>query len=163
LRAGAAGIVGGDGSEDEADGRHTEAHLDAVRQGAPRESAAEAARVAKSTLQRWLAQGRAADASAKLRGFAEALAQADAEYELRAVARIERAAAEDWRAQAWRLARKWPQRYGQRALLEVASSESAELRLAGLAGLGDISKLSNDDLATLDRLLAKLDGDGRRD
>jgi transposase len=133
--------------------------VEAVRNGAPRETAAEAAGVAKSTLFRWLAQGRAADAPARFRDFAEALERADAEYELHAVARIERAAAEDWRAQAWRLARKFPQRYGQRALLEVASVESTEQRLAGLSGLGDISKLSDDELTALDRLLAKMDDD----
>src|SRR4051812_33024674 len=88
--------------------------VDAVRAGSRREAAAQAAGIAKSTLQGWLARGEAAGAPVRFQNFAAAVRQADAAWEVAAVEGIGRAAANgDWRAQAWLLERRRPERWGR--------------------------------------------------
>jgi transposase len=78
----------------------------------PVEVAARSVGVSRRTLDRWLRQS---DLRARVEQARAAGAQAtDALSEARAVVLILRAAQTDWRASAWWLERRWPERWAQR-------------------------------------------------
>lgn len=87
-----------------------------VRAGAYVETAAAAAGVSKVTLYAWLKRGAAGDGP--FAAFAEAIEEAQALAEMRDLALIGKAAETEWTAAAWRLERKFPDRYGRRTRLE---------------------------------------------
>ena len=94
-----------------------------LQAGATFEQAAQAAHVSDRTLRRWRQTGREiadkVDAGTRLTAreqvyldFLDAVDQAIAQYEVAAVGQIQRAGAEgDWRAVAWLLERRFPDRY----------------------------------------------------
>lgn len=77
--------------------------------GVPNTIAARAVGVSERSVERWM-QGdlRQRVAEARARGQA----QADAASEARLVVLIALAAKENWRAAAWLLSRRWPERWG---------------------------------------------------
>jgi hypothetical protein len=90
----------------------------ALGAGAPLRVAAASAGVSARTLSRWLAQGHVVrrelrvvpDASGE-----DSLPDDDVEIQRTLLSTVYRAAeAGDWRASAWLLAKRWPQRYGSR-------------------------------------------------
>ncbi len=83
---------------------HAKRLLDALRMGATDGLACAYAGISVDTLARW----RAADAE-----FAEALTRARGELAIGLLAKIEAAAAHDWRAAAWKLERRYPEEYGR--------------------------------------------------
>jgi hypothetical protein len=84
--------------------------LDATRIGNYIETAAAYAGVTKVVLLEWLRVGMEEE-SGRLHDFAEAVRRAQAEAEVRDVATITKAAQKDWRAAAWRLSQKFPDRW----------------------------------------------------
>lgn len=114
----------------------------AIRAGNYIETAAALAGVHKSTLYEWMKRGAAeadrleADPKAKplkselpYLDFSDAVYIALAEAENNDVQAITAAAAEDWRAAAWRLERKFPDRWGRKDRLQ------AEVENKGLVGV----------------------------
>lgn len=85
----------------------------AIRAGNYIETAAAYAGVNKSTLYDWLKRGGRAK-SGKYKEFSNAVEKALAEAEVRDVFIIGKAAEENWQAAAWRLERKFPDRWGRR-------------------------------------------------
>ena len=87
-----------------------------VAQGSSREVAARACGVDPATLYRWMQRGEAEPAGI-YRKFCEAIKKADAEAELASLRNIS-AAAENgvWQAAAWKLERRYPNRWGRRRL-----------------------------------------------
>lgn len=85
----------------------------AVRAGADFGVAARAAGVSRSTLARWRARG-AGERAGPYRELHEALVRAEAECEVRQLVLINRAAEHNFRAAAWLLARRYPERWGRR-------------------------------------------------
>lgn len=59
--------------------------------------------------------------------FSDAVEKAQAEGEMMALARISRAGTEHWQADAWRLERKFPKRWGRRLALAADLEEGEEL------------------------------------
>ncbi|MBF6604995.1 MAG: hypothetical protein IVW53_05365 [Chloroflexi bacterium] len=92
-----------------------EALLSALRAGSTREGAAGHAGIDRTTLYRWLA------GDARLRARVE---QAEADFEVRSVAQIAQAAADDWRASAWLLERRRSASYG-RSQMQAAAAAGA--------------------------------------
>lgn len=86
---------------------------DLVRAGNYVETAAACSGISKDTLYRWLKRGARAR-SGIYRDFAEAVEKAQAESEARDVTLIATAARDQWQAAAWRLERKFPERWGRR-------------------------------------------------
>ena len=76
----------------------------AIAAGATYRLACGYAGISEDTLARW--REHRAD-------FADMLVRAEASAALRWLARIEQAGAEDWRALAWKLERRYPQEYGR--------------------------------------------------
>jgi hypothetical protein len=93
--------------------------------------------------------------------FSDAVEKALAESEVRDVAVISIAAAQgDWRASAWRLERKFPDKYGRRQRVTVSGSDDGPVQLAPVPQY-DLSKLTDvADLRALRTLLEKCAVDG---
>ena len=115
------------------DAETTQRIVDLVRAGNYLDTAATAAGLHRTTLHRWLRQGRE-QKRGMYRKFLNTVEKAQAESESRDVALIAKASADDWRAAAWRLERKAPRRYGLR--IQVGVQEELEAALDRLkAGL----------------------------
>ena len=103
--------------------------------------------IARQTLHDWRVQGRAG--REPFAGLVARFQQATAEAESNSVLAVFKAAKRDWRAAAWLLERRWPQRYALRHTVRVEKAPSdmtdAELE-AELERLGymRIQPLSDD-------------------
>jgi transposase len=82
-----------------------------LRIGAYVETAAAAAGISRDTFDNWLKRG--AEGKAPYAAFAEAVDQAVAESEARDLATILAASKTQWQAAAWRLERRFPEKYGR--------------------------------------------------
>ena len=122
----------------------------AIRGGNYVETAAAMAGVSKSTLYDWLKQGARAK-TGKLKEFSDAVNQAQGEAEARDVLTIGGAAKLDWRAAAWRLERKFPDRWGRRDTMKHTGPGGGPIITANV----DMSKLSVEELRTLEQLALK--------
>lgn len=132
--------------------------VQAIQAGGYIETAAAFAGISKTTLYDWLKRGarekerlqknnraRLRKGEAPFVEFSNAIEKALAEAEMRDVVLIGKAAAEQWQAAAWRLERKFPQRWGRRVAIEDAKErDSARNALAEL----------------MQRLREEADGDG---
>ena len=92
--------------------------VQAVAAGNYLETAAAFAGVHRFTLHRWLKIGANAK-SGKHRQFCDAVQEAMAKAEIRDVAIIGQAAQKQWQAAAWRLERKFPERWGRKTFHDV--------------------------------------------
>ena len=86
--------------------------VDAVRAGASRAAAAEAARVGRTTLFRWLKDGAAG--AEPYASFTAKVREAEGELEKELVTIIKGHSADSWQAAAWLLERKWQKRWAIR-------------------------------------------------
>lgn len=90
------------------------------------ESAAGAARCSRRSVSRWKRRGEQAGATAEERDFAWRYVHAEALAEVSLVKIIWKAATVggdgDWRAAAWLLARRWPERWSERRKLTIDHS-----------------------------------------
>ena len=116
-----------------------------VRLGASVAVAAEAAGINPETCYRWRQRG-----EAPYRRFHGALLEAEAVCELRLVGLIARAAVSDPKWAAWLLARKFPQRWGPKSEVAITGSPNRASQ-----GALNLSQLSEEELRTLEALLAK--------
>lgn len=114
--------------------------ITAIRAGNYIETAAAYAGINKTTLYDWMKRGErekqrvAKDARLKIRKaeqpfveFSNAVQRALAEAEVRDVAIIAKAAEEQWQAAAWRLERKFPEKWGKRQI-EIEHKGQVEVR-----------------------------------
>lgn len=117
--------------------------ITAIRAGNYIETAAAYAGITKSTLYDWLKRGerekqrvaknprnRIRKEEAIFVGFSNAVEKALAEAEIRDVAIIGKAAEEYWQAAAWRLERKFPDRWGRKKLdIDMKHSGDIEVEI----------------------------------
>jgi transposase len=115
---------------------------EAVKRGNYIETAAALAGVHRATLYEWLKKGRS-EATGIYHDFAEAMELALAESEDTMLVLIGNAAEEQWQAAAWRLERRYPEKYGRRRV-EVTFPKGF-----------DPAQLSDDELGELKSLLQK--------
>jgi len=91
------------------------------------EAAAEAAGISRGTFYNWLKVGGKEGAAPEFAQFAADVIEAQAIAELHLVRIMRQAATEggpgDWRAAAWLLARRHPDRWSEKRQLEVSSAE----------------------------------------
>lgn len=100
-----------------------------------RETACAAAGIDSKTLRNWLKLAkRGGKANHIYVQFAHDLEVAEAKTEIVDLATISKASREDWRAAAWRLARKNPDRWGERTRLEHSGPDGGpiETKAAGV-------------------------------
>jgi hypothetical protein len=124
--------------------------LFAIRLGNYRKAAADYAGVGERTLSEWLTRGRD-ESAGPYADFLRDVLEAEQTAEIRALGVIQQAAKRDWKAAAWFLERKFPERYCTRAAvflaqrlriegeldLDVASTDEIEAEL--LRSLRDVS------------------------
>jgi len=96
----------------------------AILAGAYVETAAAYAGISKETFYDWLKQG-AKQKRGKYKDFSDAIKKAMAESELRDIATLTRASSSQWQAAAWKLERRFPQRWGRREKVELEGSSEA--------------------------------------
>jgi len=125
---------------------------DAIRAGNYMETAAAYAGIHKDTLYAWLKRG-ARDKSPKspYRQFSDAVEKALAEAEVRDVALIAKAAEKEWQAAAWRLERKFPDRWGRKDRVQ------ADIRHQGQVALEVTHDVSGHLTAYLDPIAQLVD------
>jgi transposase len=124
-----------------------------VRAGNYRETAAAAAGINPKTLRNWLHRGsKGGKSNAAYAQFSADLDTAEAEAELRDNKRINDAAEKDWRAAAWRLARKNPDRWGDRQRFEHTGADGGPIQTntPGVVMLPPEDPLDDDDRALED-------------
>lgn len=114
----------------------------AIKGGNYIETAAAVAGIHKDTLYTWLKRGRNED-EGMFRDFVDAVDEALAVAEKNALKVIEDASADHWQAAAWRLERRFPERWGRKRL-EITFPKSF-----------DPGKLSDDELQQVKLLLQK--------
>lgn len=93
--------------------------LDAIRAGNYYEPACVYAGIDYATFRRWMQRGEQAT-HGPYREFREAVLRAEAEAEIRAVALINKAMPDDWRAAQMFLERRHPERWGKREQVQAA-------------------------------------------
>src|SRR5215212_2644711 len=96
--------------------------LTAIRAGNSVFVAAQRVGIDRSTFHRWMEQGDPKGrkrSDAPYRAFRSKVEEARAVAEVRDVTLTAKAAEHDWRAAAWRLERRAPERYGKAAVAEV--------------------------------------------
>ena len=106
--------------------------IDLVRRGNFLQVACRACGVLPSQLHRWLERGH--NGEEHYRDFARRLSAAQAEAEIALVDSLNEAAARDWKAAAWKLERKYPDRYGPRLEARIESQVTDERIRALTAG-----------------------------
>lgn len=111
--------------------------VEAIRAGNYIETAAAYAGVNKSTIYDWLKRGARGD-GAEFVSFSNAVEKALAEAEMRDVLIIGNAAKENWQAAAWRLERKFPERWGRKDRMNIQADVNA--KVVFVDDLGDESE-----------------------
>lgn len=128
--------------------------MELIRQGCPQGVAARRSGLSERQFYDWCARGRAAR-SGKYHDFWNALEQAQAIAEATLVLRMQVHAQADWRAAAWMLERRFPDRWKQHKAVEqtVTTPEGTPARL--IVQLGDLDPAQLSALSGVD-----LDGMG---
>jgi hypothetical protein len=125
--------------------------LNAVRAGASMGEAATVAGISRRSLHRWIARGEGHDADPRFRSSPTRSRAPRAEAKVGAVAQIRRAMGDDWRAAAFYLERTDPANWGRRTALEHSGPDGAPITVRH-----DLSRLSDEELAELQRLTEKI-------
>lgn len=131
------------------------------------ETAAAYVGINKSTLYDWLKRGAREkqrlenNPRAKMRKseapfveFSNAIEKALAQAEIRDVAIIGKAAEENWQAAAWRLERKFPERWGRKdkQSIELTGKDGNPIEMVSIEKL-DLSNLTDEELMLLERII----------
>tara|TARA_R100001163_G_scaffold65383_1_gene62356 strand:+ start:652 stop:1098 length:447 start_codon:yes stop_codon:yes gene_type:complete len=98
--------------------------IDLVRRGNFLEVACRACGISPSQLHRWLERGH--NGEEPYRDLGKRLSAAQAEAEIVLVESLNEAASRDWKAAAWKLERKYPDRYGPRLEARIESQVTDE-------------------------------------
>ena len=123
--------------------------VQAIRMGNYVETAVAYAGIHKDTFYNWLQRGKDEPGSIYA-DFSDAVEKAKADSEVRDVALIEKAATDgSWQAAAWKLERKFPQKWGRVTRTEITGAEGkpisvevdAKTELKKLLGLSDDSDI----------------------
>lgn len=126
--------------------------VQAIALGATYEVAATYSGIRRETIWRWVKRGEG-ERNGRYKAFADAVKAADGKSAVQALANIRAAAKGSWQANAWLLERRYPEQYG-RGKLEVKTDGKVEHHHTGSIGF-DYSKYTDQELADLERLLAK--------
>jgi len=101
----------------------------ALRAGNYQETAARYAGISEDTFYEWLKRGKEEPGSAYSE-FSEAVEKAKADAEVRDVALIDKAAHDgSWQAAAWKLERKFPNKWGRVNRTEISGPDGAPVKV----------------------------------
>jgi len=104
--------------------------VSALRAGNYQETAARYAGIGETTFYRWMEMGEDEEAEEIYREFREAVEKAKADAEVRDVALIDKAAHDgSWQAAAWKLERKFPNKWGRVNRTEISGPDGAPVKV----------------------------------
>lgn len=104
--------------------------VQAILAGNYQDTAAQYAGIGTTTFYRWMEKGAEDDAPQMYRDFREAVESANATAEVRDVALITQAAQSGtWQAAAWKLERKFPQRWGRFQRTEITGRDGGPIEV----------------------------------
>jgi transposase len=90
--------------------------IEAIEEGTPHDTAAALAGIGKTAFYDWLKKGEETE-SGKYYKFYSAVKQAEATAEAKRIERINKAGEDgDWKADAWYLERRYPEKWGRRVI-----------------------------------------------
>lgn len=119
------------------------------------ETAASYAGINKTTFYAWLRRG-ARESRGLYHAFSEAVEKAHADSETRDVGLIAKAAADGvWQAAAWRLERKFPDRWGRRDRIDATVKGAITHGHVDLGKI-DLSRVTKEELDALETIYTKL-------
>ena len=101
--------------------------VNALRAGNYLETAVKYAGIDKKTAYNWIARGQKGEP--RYQAFLHAIEKAQADSEARDVAIIAKASETQWQASAWRLERKFPDRWGRRDHMIVGGDQVRPLKV----------------------------------
>lgn len=127
--------------------------LEALRGGNYRGVACQWAGVDDSTLRRWMRKG-LDEPDSEWAKFREEVIEAEQSAEVRAVALIMRGAESDPKHAQWWLERKFPERWGRKDRLALTGRDGGAIQAQ--VSTVDMTKLSDDELATLEAIATRL-------
>lgn len=104
--------------------------VDLVKRGNYLETAALYSGIDRTTIRNWMRRGREAKRG-PYREFFLAVKQAATYAEVQDMETVRKAASGDWRAAAWRLEHRYPQRYKRRERHEITGNRGAPLATGG--------------------------------
>lgn len=125
--------------------------VDSIRVGNYIEIAAYKAGIDRVTLHKWLKRGRC-DKDGIYRELVINIDKAMAESEIRDVSLIAIAAKEDWKASAWRLERRFHERWGRKDRMEVSGPNGGPITIDLRGRLETVADLAARDDAFYDAL-----------
>jgi hypothetical protein len=130
---------------------------EAIRVGMSWEGVAARIGIGDQTLLAWRREAAREDASPLFQQLHEEIEAALSDFELTANKRIQDAGRETWQANAWLLERRWPERYGRRARLDVGNPEGEVFRvLAGQFDIGLLDDFTPEELEAFKQFLTRL-------
>lgn len=130
---------------------------DAIRLGNFRDIAAEYVGVSERTMRYWTARGRDDEDGAYV-DFLRAVVQAEREAEVKMVNIVTLAATEDARHAHWWLERKCHERWGRKDRIAVTGKDDGPIQTNVTVTHADLTKLTDDELAALESIAARLTG-----
>lgn len=134
--------------------------LSMIRIGVPLESACKCCNLDYSTVKEWIQRGKGTHSSRgktpEFSAFADSYEQAIGECEANLIARIQQSASHDWKAAAWLLARRHPDRWSEPkpTSLEDLIVSMAQSGLLSSEQLDQLIKLSESSKAQAKLILS---------
>ena len=107
--------------------------INSIKLGAYIETACAYAGVSKDTFYRWLKKAARSGKDSLYSRLSDAVEKAQAESELRSLMILEKASQEgQWQAAAWRLERKFPDKWGRREKVELSGKDGGPIEYSNL-------------------------------
>jgi hypothetical protein len=111
-----------------------ERFIKALKNGAHIKTAAESAGVSYATICQWMSRGKGTHPTRKKTeeyvSFVDDVTRAIADAEMILISRVNNASLEDWRAAAWILPRRHPERWSDKHRLEREATKQASIALS---------------------------------
>lgn len=129
---------------------------DAIRMGNYVKTACACIGVSYASYHRWMKKSREVGAKPIYVKLAQEVAAAEAEIESKVVKNWMDQTPTEWQASRDFLARRFPNRWANKEKREITGANGGPLQTVGIASNVDLSKLTDEELAALEKIASKL-------